>query len=159
MKKRIGVGLLLLGLVTALAGGCCFYGVGETPCPPYPSLPSLPQIVVRNIHCSEIGDVLFKLTSHIPRGMTQEWYDVTTILEYERAVRVLFTGPTHVWVALGKLKEWGLTLPTGWAWDIGRQEYLIVAIVWEGGKLKAYFWSPTSLNFVPTPENIFGIFI
>jgi len=82
------------------------------------------------------------------RGVTQEWYELTTIQEYQRVLVTLFDEPTHVWTALGRIKEWGPTLATGWAWDVKSQQYLLVFVVQEQGRLKAYFWSPRSRNFV-----------
>ncbi len=149
MKKIISV-MMVLGLLL-VGGGCCFCGGAVSSCP---SLPAPPQIVAYT-HCSDLLGFMRQIAPRAKlRGVTQEQYGLTTIQEYERALIVLFDEPTHIWIALGKLKEWGPTLATGWVWDVKSQEYLLVFITKEQGKLKAYFWNPKSRNFVSAPRII-----
>ena len=149
--KKVVPAVLMLSLCLLGGGGCCFYGeaVSTSPVPPAP-----PQIVGW-IHCSDLLGFMRQIAPRAKlRGVTQEQYGVTTIQEYQRVLVTLFDEPTHIWIALGKLKEWGPTLATGWVWDVKSQEYLLVFITKEQRKLKAYFWNPKSRNFVSAPRII-----
>ena len=146
MKKGI-IGMMALSLLL-IGGGCCFYGEAISPCP---SLPAPPQIIDR-IHCSDLLGFMRQIAPQAKlKGVTQENYELTTIQEYQRALIALFDEPTHIWIALGKLKEWGPTLATGWVWDVKSQEYLLVFITKEKEHLKAYFWNPRNRNFAFAP--------
>jgi len=149
LKKYLAV--IVLGLFLIIGGGCCFYGEAISSCPP---LPAPPQIIGR-IHCSDLLGFMRQIAPQAKlRGVTQENYELTTIQEYQRVICELFDSSTHIWIALGRLKEWEPTLATGWAWDVRLQEYLLVFVVQEQVRLKAYFWSPRSRNFVSAPQII-----
>ncbi len=138
MWKKLVALIFVLG-ATLGVGECIFDGCScagaSAPCDP---IVAPPQIVGR-MSCAEmLGLLAQRLPESKFRGATIEGsYDLVSEAEARRAVSSLVRPPDHIWVALGKLKQWGPTVAIGWAFDVQGQRDLIAMIVY-GGRILFY---------------------
>lgn len=140
----------VLSLVLLFVGGCCSFVCLS--CPPCPTMPTPPQITGR-IHCSDLLSFLRQVAPDAKYpGVTSNdyWFDLTSEEEYYRAIPQIIANLTsnHIWIVLGRVKEWAPRFPIGWAFDSSSQKDLLVMIAGRPGNLKLILYDPELKQFV-----------